>query len=55
MIAALGIRLGDPAAWVFLAFVAMTCASALIVAVARNIVYSAYALLLTFFGVAGHV
>ena len=53
MIANIGIRLGDPAAWVFLAFAAMTCASALVVAVSRNIIYSAYALLLTFFGVAG--
>lgn len=53
MIATLGIRLGEPAAWVFLAFAAMTVASALLVAVSRNIIYSAYALLLTFFGVAG--
>jgi NADH-quinone oxidoreductase subunit J len=53
VIADLGIRMGEPSAYVFLAFVAMTCASALIVAVGRNIIYSAYALLLTFFGVAG--
>jgi NADH:ubiquinone oxidoreductase subunit 6 (subunit J) len=53
VIASLSIPLRDPAAWVFLAFAAMTVASALIVAVSRNIIYSAYALLLTFFGVAG--
>jgi NADH-quinone oxidoreductase subunit J len=53
MIAALGLSLGSPAAWVFLAFVAVTLAGALVVAASRNIVYSAYALLLTFFGVAG--
>lgn len=53
MMAALGISLRDPAAWVFLAFAAMTVASALLVAVSRNIIYSAYSLLLTFFGVAG--
>lgn len=47
------LALGNPAAWVFLAFAAMTAGSALIVAASRNIIYSAYALLLTFFGVAG--
>lgn len=53
MIAALGLALRNPATWVFLAFVAVTCGSALVVAVSRSLVYSAYALLLTFFGVAG--
>jgi len=53
MIAALGIPLNNPAAWVFLAFAAVTVSSALIVAGSRNLVHSAFALLLTFFGVAG--
>jgi NADH-quinone oxidoreductase subunit J len=38
---------------IFYAFVALSIGSAVIVAFSRNIVYSAFALLLTFFGVAG--
>lgn len=49
----LGLDFGNPAVWVFLAFVAVTAGSALIVAASRNLIYSAFSLLLTFFGVAG--
>lgn len=52
-LAAAGSSWADPAFWIFLAFAAMTVGSAVLVAASRNIVYSAYALLLTFFGVAG--
>ncbi|MBI4713338.1 MAG: NADH-quinone oxidoreductase subunit J, partial [Planctomycetes bacterium] len=38
---------------IFYAFAALVVGSAFIVAFSRNIVYSAFALLLTFFGVAG--
>lgn len=49
----LGLDFRNPGTFIFLAFVAMTLGSALIVAASRNIIYSAYSLLLTFFGVAG--
>ena len=53
MIASIGSSLANPAFWLFALFAALTMGGAIMVATSKNLVYSAYALLGCFCGVAG--